>query len=198
MSLTPSGALIRTRRPAATGLRTKRTWWVAGRSAVNRPRPRTSAGSSKRRIARPTHFIPEPAVTLAASFAVAVFVSVFMAGTVARTRQSAYAAVWAALRNSGNAREQLARLWQFQYSTPHRRKWHTSPCSIALSSTSGGDRERHAPTTIVLAVTTINDYSARCQSKLEDANGAGEDHDLISQQVARVAVGRCGDWLRRT
>src|SRR5262249_13231017 len=99
MSLTPSGALIRTRRPAATGLRTKRTWWAAGRSAVNRPRPRTSAGSSTRRIARPTHFIPEPAVALVAS--VAVFVPVFMAETVARTRQSAYAAVGGRLRNRG-------------------------------------------------------------------------------------------------
>src|SRR5277367_1924216 len=49
-------------RPDATELRTKRTWWWAARSAVNRPRPVTNAGSSSRLMARPTHFIPEPAV----------------------------------------------------------------------------------------------------------------------------------------
>src|SRR6516165_7700782 len=164
MSLTPSGALIRTRRPAATGLRTKRTWWVAGRSAVNRPRPRTSAGSSKRRIARPTHFIPEPAVTLAASFAVAVFVPVFMAGTVARTRQSAYAAVWAALRNSGNAREQLSCPHPFRLCLRHHTNCATCANSIATTLPSGGDTPRLAPTAIVLAMTTINDYFSTCQT----------------------------------
>ena len=51
-----------TMRPEATGLRMKRTQWAALRSPVNRPRPATSAGSSSRRMARPTHFIPEPAV----------------------------------------------------------------------------------------------------------------------------------------
>src|SRR5580692_1179960 len=51
-----------TMRPDATGLRTKRTHWAALRSPVKRPRPATSAGSSSRRMARPTHFIPEPAV----------------------------------------------------------------------------------------------------------------------------------------
>src|SRR5690348_15867199 len=65
MSVTPSGATILTMRPEATGLRTKRTKCAAARSAVKRPRPRTSAGSSRRRRARPTHFIPEPAVALA-------------------------------------------------------------------------------------------------------------------------------------
>src|ERR1700733_9545068 len=53
-------------RPEATGLRTKRTQSVAARSAVKRPRPVTSAGSSSRRMARPTQgipdVIPEPAV----------------------------------------------------------------------------------------------------------------------------------------
>src|SRR5580704_8906303 len=51
-----------TMRPEATGLRMKRTQRAALRSPVNRPRPATSAGSSNRRMARPTHFIPEPAV----------------------------------------------------------------------------------------------------------------------------------------
>src|SRR3984957_11579761 len=51
-----------TMRPEATGLRTKRTQRAALRSPVKRPRPATSAGSSSRRMARPTHFIPEPAV----------------------------------------------------------------------------------------------------------------------------------------
>src|SRR6202166_3056418 len=51
-----------TMRPEATGLRTKRTQKAALRSPVKRPRPATSAGSSSRRMARPTHFIPEPAV----------------------------------------------------------------------------------------------------------------------------------------
>src|SRR4051812_11396660 len=48
--------------PAAMGLRTKRTQWLAGRSAVNRPAPATSAGSSTRRIERPTQVEPEPRV----------------------------------------------------------------------------------------------------------------------------------------
>src|SRR5579862_6478111 len=47
-------------RPAATALRTKRTQRVAGRSAVKRPCPATSAGSSSRRMARPTHVVPAP------------------------------------------------------------------------------------------------------------------------------------------
>src|SRR5580704_14626324 len=51
-----------TMRPEATGLRMKRTQRAALRSPVNRPWPATSAGSSSRRMARPTHFIPEPAV----------------------------------------------------------------------------------------------------------------------------------------
>src|SRR4029077_16019017 len=51
-----------TMRPEATGLRMKRTHWAELRSPVKRPRPVTSAGSSSRRMARPTHFIPEPAV----------------------------------------------------------------------------------------------------------------------------------------
>src|ERR1700719_4715888 len=51
-----------TMRPEATGLRTKRTQRAALRSPVKRPGPATSAGSSSRRMARPTHFIPEPAV----------------------------------------------------------------------------------------------------------------------------------------
>src|ERR1700720_1773315 len=58
----PSGAAMPTMRPDATGLRTKRTQRAALRSPVKRPRPATSAGSSSRRMARPTHFIPEPAV----------------------------------------------------------------------------------------------------------------------------------------
>src|ERR1700686_3608251 len=58
----PSGAVMPTMRPDATGLRIKRTQWGAWRSPVKRPRPATSAGSSSRRMARPTHFIPEPAV----------------------------------------------------------------------------------------------------------------------------------------
>src|ERR1700682_325191 len=58
----PSGAVMPTMRPEATGLRIKRTQRAALRSPVNRPRPATSAGSSNRRMARPTHFIPEPAV----------------------------------------------------------------------------------------------------------------------------------------
>src|SRR5580704_14307267 len=58
----PSGAVMPRMRPEATGLRIKRTQWAASRSPVNRPRPATSAGSSSRRMARPTHFIPEPAV----------------------------------------------------------------------------------------------------------------------------------------
>src|SRR5580704_8347377 len=58
----PSGAVMPTMRPEATGLRMKRTQRAALRSPVNRPRPATSAGSSSRRMARPTHFIPEPAV----------------------------------------------------------------------------------------------------------------------------------------
>src|ERR1700675_500907 len=58
----PSGAVMPTMRPDATGLRTKRTQRAALRSPVNRPRPATSAGSSSRRMARPTHFIPEPTV----------------------------------------------------------------------------------------------------------------------------------------
>src|ERR1700675_997195 len=58
----PSGAVMPTMRPDATGLRTKRTQRAALRSPVKRPRPATSAGSSSRRMARPTHFIPEPAV----------------------------------------------------------------------------------------------------------------------------------------
>src|ERR1700731_1956732 len=57
-----SGAVMPTMRPEATGLRTKRTQRAALRSPVKRPRPATSAGSSSRRMARPTHFIPEPAV----------------------------------------------------------------------------------------------------------------------------------------
>src|SRR5580704_2721727 len=58
----PSGAVMPTMRPDATGLRTKRTHRAALRWPVKRPRPATSAGSSSRRMARPTHFIPEPAV----------------------------------------------------------------------------------------------------------------------------------------
>ena len=51
--------------PAATGLRTKRTQWAAGRSAVKRPCPVIKAGSSSRRIARPTQVMPEPRVPCA-------------------------------------------------------------------------------------------------------------------------------------
>src|SRR3984893_15500939 len=58
----PSDAAMLTMRPEATVLRTKRTQKAALRSPVKRPRPATSAGSSSRRMARPTHFIPEPAV----------------------------------------------------------------------------------------------------------------------------------------
>src|SRR5258708_4914443 len=58
----PSGAVMPRMRPDAIGLRMKRTQWAALMSPVNRPRPATKAGSSSRRIARPTHFIPEPAV----------------------------------------------------------------------------------------------------------------------------------------
>src|ERR1700722_8183386 len=58
----PSGAVMPTMRPEATGLRMKRTQRAALRSPVKRPRPATSAGSSSRRMARPTHFIPGPAV----------------------------------------------------------------------------------------------------------------------------------------
>src|SRR5216683_7145899 len=58
----PSGAVMPRMRPDAIGLRMKRTQWAALMSPVNRPRPATSAGSSSRRMARPTHFIPEPAV----------------------------------------------------------------------------------------------------------------------------------------
>ena len=49
-----SGAVTRTMRPAATELRTKRTYCAAGRSPVKRQTPVTSAGSSSRRIERPT------------------------------------------------------------------------------------------------------------------------------------------------
>src|SRR5215813_11038080 len=45
-------------RPAAIGLRTKRTQQRAGRSPVKRPWPRTRAGSSTRRIERPTQRVP--------------------------------------------------------------------------------------------------------------------------------------------
>src|SRR5215472_3984052 len=48
--------------PAATGLRTKRTRWTAGRSPVKRPRPVINAGSSSLRMARPTQAMPEPLV----------------------------------------------------------------------------------------------------------------------------------------
>src|SRR5580692_9851291 len=58
----PSGAVMPRMRPEATGLRMKRNQRAALRSPVKRPRPATSAGSSSRRMARPTHFIPEPAV----------------------------------------------------------------------------------------------------------------------------------------
>src|SRR5580704_6687921 len=58
----PSGAVMPTMRPEATGLRRKRTQRAELRSPVKRPRPATSAGSSSRRMARPTHFIPDPAV----------------------------------------------------------------------------------------------------------------------------------------
>jgi hypothetical protein len=54
MTVAPSGAEIRLIRPAATELRTKRTQHAAGRSPVKRPLPATSAGSSSRRIERPT------------------------------------------------------------------------------------------------------------------------------------------------
>ena len=58
----PGGATIDLIFPAAIGERTKRTQCTAARSAVKRPWPVTRAGSSSRRMARPTHFIPEPAV----------------------------------------------------------------------------------------------------------------------------------------
>ena len=50
MTIAPFGASMLSMRPAATGLRTKRTQCAAGRSAVKRPWPVTSAGSSSRRI----------------------------------------------------------------------------------------------------------------------------------------------------
>ena len=59
----PCGAVdlgdLRRPRPA---LRTKRTQCAAGRSAVKRPCPVISAGSSSRRMARPTQVMPEPLV----------------------------------------------------------------------------------------------------------------------------------------
>ena len=53
------GRVMRTIRPAATELRTKRTQCAAGRSPVNRPCPVTRVGSSTRRIERPTQ-LPLP------------------------------------------------------------------------------------------------------------------------------------------
>ena len=61
-TVAPSGTAILSMRPAATGLRTNRTRCAAGRSAVKRPRPVSSAGSSTRRIERPTQVRPEPLV----------------------------------------------------------------------------------------------------------------------------------------
>src|ERR1700676_1208818 len=66
-----------TMRAEATGLRMKRTQWGAVRSPVHRRRLATSAGSSSGRSARPTHFIPEPAV------------APVMAGYVSETRRLA-------------------------------------------------------------------------------------------------------------
>ena len=62
MTVAPFGALTLVNFPAAMGLRTKRTQWTAGRSAVKRPWPVISAGSSSRRMARPTQIMPEPLV----------------------------------------------------------------------------------------------------------------------------------------
>src|SRR5262249_35240770 len=61
----PWGATIRLIRPEATELLTNRTHPAAGRSPVNRPRPATSVGSSRRRIERPTQppsFLASPAI----------------------------------------------------------------------------------------------------------------------------------------
>src|ERR1700730_746045 len=53
-NMMPFGTAIRVMRPAATGLRTNRTHFAAARSPVKRPCPVTSAGSSTRRMDRPT------------------------------------------------------------------------------------------------------------------------------------------------
>src|ERR1700722_5834201 len=53
-NMMPFGTAMRVIRPDATGLRTNRTHFAAGRSPVNRPCPVTSVGSSTRRIDRPT------------------------------------------------------------------------------------------------------------------------------------------------
>src|SRR5262249_33019759 len=66
----PSGAAIRLIRPDATELLTNRTQRAAGRSPVNRPRPATSVGSSRRPIERPTQppsFLASPAIRSRAS-----------------------------------------------------------------------------------------------------------------------------------
>src|SRR5262245_42510891 len=66
----PFGATIRLIRPEATELLTNRTHRAAGRSPVNRPRPATSVGSSRRRIERPTQppsFLASPAIRSRAS-----------------------------------------------------------------------------------------------------------------------------------
>src|SRR5689334_6046799 len=62
MTVAPLGTSIPVSFPAAIGLRTKRTQWAAARSAVKRPRPVISAGSSRRRMARPTQVMPAPLV----------------------------------------------------------------------------------------------------------------------------------------
>src|SRR4029079_674336 len=54
----PGGVVTCLMRPQATGLRTKRTHFSAGRSAVNRPSPVTSVLSSTRRMERPVHCEP--------------------------------------------------------------------------------------------------------------------------------------------
>src|SRR5262249_41169645 len=55
MTIAPSGAARCTILPQATGLPTNRTQCDAASPPENRPRPVTSAGSSNRRIGRPTN-----------------------------------------------------------------------------------------------------------------------------------------------
>src|SRR5215831_14523459 len=93
MTVIPFGAPILTMRPEAIGLRT-----------------RTSAGSSRRRIARPTHFIPEPAVVLAIMATVARIKCV---AHVRRPRSQLFAtwrpnSGWPGFRKEMAARKRLA------------------------------------------------------------------------------------------
>src|SRR5205823_10239681 len=66
LTLFPYTTLFRSR-PEATELRTNRTWCLAGRFPVNRPCPATSAGSSTRRIERPTQPRPPSFLLLGAA-----------------------------------------------------------------------------------------------------------------------------------